>query len=120
MKKIFFAFSLILLASCSQMPSTGMFGEKFETSNAGDFKMARNQFMNGKDTTYVITGQVDQVCQEGQCWLNLSSDTVLLRIDTKEKFKLPKDAKGKTATAIGHFESNEDGIDFITTGVEIK
>lgn len=121
MKKAIYIFSILAIAACSSVPSTGSFGTKFEKKNTMDFKTAITAFESGKDTVYQIEGSVDQVCQHGQCWLNMKSDSVELRVDTQEKFKLPKDAKGKKAIANGNFVRTKDGeVEFMTTGVVIE
>lgn len=121
MKKAIYTFSLLAIAACSSVPSTGSFGTKFEKKGTMDFKTAITAFESGKDTVYQIEGAVDQVCQHGQCWLNMKSDSVELRVDTQEKFKLPKDAKGKKVIANGNFVRSKEGeVEFMTTGVVIE
>lgn len=120
MNKIIFIIGAFAIAACNSMPSTGNFGEKFEAGKPLSFEDAKSQYMAGKDTTYVIEGSVNEVCQHGQCWLIMKKDSLELFVNTHEKFKFPKDSKGKTAVAKGTFEKTEDGVEFVPTGVEIK
>lgn len=121
MKHLLILFALIFVVACNNTPSTGTFGEKFEKSNVQDFKSALASYNSGKDETYVIEGTIDKVCQHSGCWLSFKNDTADFYVNTDEKFTLPKDSKGKKATAKGKFVKDEKGeISFTPTGVIIE
>jgi hypothetical protein len=111
---------LFVLAACSQQAPTGSFGEKFENKNAVDFKEALASYKSGRDTTYVITGTIEKVCQGRGCWISFGSDSTEVRVDTKERFTMPKDSKGKKAIAKGRFVREDDEIIFDPSGVIIE
>lgn len=121
MKKLFvFAIALYLI-SCSSTPSTGTFGNQFEKSSVMSYSNAVELYNSGKDTIYQIEGEIGSVCQHGACWLMMEGDSGTLKIDTEEKFKLPKDGKGKKAIATGKFTKTKSGkLQFVTTGVVIE
>lgn len=121
MKKIFVLAIALYLMSCTSTPSNGVFGNQFEKSSVMSYSNAVAQYNSGKDTVYQIEGEIGAVCQHGACWLNLVGDSGTLKIDTEEKFKLPKDGKGKKAIATGKFSKTESGkLLFVTTGVIVE
>jgi hypothetical protein len=121
MKKLSVLFLVLVFAACSQQPSTGTFGEKFENSGAVDFKDALASYRAGKDTTYVITGKIENVCSHKGCWISFRNDSAEFYVDTKERFTMPKGSKGKKATAKGRFMKDEEGeISFDPMGVIVE
>lgn len=120
MKKIIFSLSVFAIVACGK-PSTGTFGESFDSKGALPFKVAMDAYQSGKDTVYTIQGKVENVCQGEGCWLTFKNDSTEFLIDTKEKFSMPKDCKGKTAIAKGKFSTGEEGeIEFTPSGVIIQ
>ncbi len=112
---------LIVFAACSQQPSTGTFGEKFDDKGAVDFKDALASYNAGKDTTYIITGKIENVCSHKGCWISFKNDTSEFYVNTNERFTMPKSSKGKKATAKGKFVKSEEGeVGFDPTGVIIE
>lgn len=121
MKHTLLILGIALLASCSEKPAGGSFGEQFENTGAKDFKTAMDEFKAGKDTTYIITGQIENVCQGEGCWISFKSDSGEFLVNTHEKFSMPKNSKGKKATAKGRFVENEEGeLEFEPSGVIIE
>ena len=116
------AFTLVLaLAACQSNSNTGSFGEKFENKGSVDFKTAMASYNAGKDSTYIITGTIENVCQGEGCWITFKNDSNEFLVNTNEKFKMPKTSKGKKATAKGHFIKTEEGeLEFTPTGVIIE
>lgn len=120
-RKFSFLSLLFIFAACNQQTSTGSFGEKFENKNAVDFKQALASYKAGKDTTYVITGKIENVCSHKGCWISFKNDSSEFYVDTKERFTMPKSSKGKQAVAKGKFVKDEEGeIGFDPTGVMIE
>lgn len=112
---------VLILSSCSSQPATGNFGEKFEASGEVDFKQALASFEAGRDTTYVITGTIESVCQGEGCWISFKNDSTEFLVNTHERFTMPKNSKGKKATAKGKFVRNEEGeVEFSPDGVIIE
>lgn len=121
MKQILYSIVLLLSFSCSQTPDTGAFGEVFEKSNPTDLKTALQAYNAGKDTTYQIEGQIENVCSHSGCWITFKNDSSEFYINTNEKFILPKKSKGKKAIAKGVFVKDEEGeISFEPSGVVIE
>ncbi len=121
LKKICIAGLLFIFASCSQEASTGTFGETFENKGAVDFKDALASYKAGKDTTFIITGKIENVCSHKGCWLSFKNDSTEFIVDTKERFTMPKKSKGKKAIAKGKFVKDEEGeIGFDPVGVIIE
>lgn len=121
MRKFTFIAAIAFLAACSNAPKTGTFGEKFENKGSQDFKTALADYTSGKDTTYVIEGQIDNVCSHSGCWISFKNDTSEFYVNTNEKFTMPKDSKGKKAIAKGRFVKDEEGtVSFEPTGVIIE
>ena len=120
MKRIVLSLVVLAMVAC-QKPSTGSFGETFDAKGAVPYTQAMDQYIAGKDTVYTIQGKVENVCQGEGCWLTFKNDSNEFLIDTKEKFSMPKDCKGKTAIAKGKFITGEEGeIEFNPTGVVIQ
>lgn len=124
MKIKFLAFALLLvIASCKDnTPATGSFGTKFENTNAVAFSEALANYNAGKDTTYNITGTIENSCQHKGCWLTFkAADGSEFYINNDEKFVMPSNAKGHKAIANGHFVKDDKGeVSFLTTGVIIE
>lgn len=120
--KHFLMIALFLTAvSCNNTPAAGTFGEKFENAGAQDFKSALTSYNSGKDTTYVIQGTIDNVCSHSGCWISFKNDSNDFYVNTNEKFTMPKDSKGKKATAKGKFIKDEEGtVSFEPSGVIIE
>jgi hypothetical protein len=120
MNKLFALTLVLALAACQSNSKTNAFGEKFETKGSVDFKSAIASYEAGKDSTYTITGTIENICQGEGCWLSFKNDSNEFVVNTHEKFKMPKDSKGKKATAKGKFTKTEDGeLEFTPTGVVI-
>ena len=121
MNKIFALALVLALAACQSNSKTNAFGEKFENKGSVDFKSAIASYNAGKDSTYIITGTIENICQGEGCWLSFKNDSNEFIVNTHEKFKMPKDSKGKKATAKGRFAKTEDGeLEFSPTGVVIE
>lgn len=120
-KYLAFALSLVFMACQSNTKQGGTYGEKFENTGSVDFKSAIASYNAGKDTTYVISGTIENVCQGEGCWISFKNDSSEFVVNTHEKFKMPKDSKGKKATAKGRFEKSEEGeLEFSPSGVIIE
>jgi hypothetical protein len=112
---------LFIFAACTQQASTGNFGEKFEAKGAVDFKEALASYKAGKDTTYIITGNIENVCSHKGCWISFKNDSAEFYVNTNERFTMPKNSKGKKAIAKGKFVRSEEGeIGFDPSGVIIE
>jgi len=125
MKKLIFILTVIVLNACNNNAktevSTGAFGAKFETTNTKSLPDALIEFNNGKDTTYTISGTIENVCQHKGCWISLKNGADEFYINNSETFTMPKTSKGKKATAIGKFlKDNKGEVSFETTGVIIE
>jgi hypothetical protein len=120
MNKIFALTLVIAFTACQSKSKTNTFGEKFENKGSIDFKSAIASFNEGKDSTYIITGTIENICQGEGCWLSFKNDSNEFVVNTHEKFQMPKDSKGKKAAAKGRFTKDEDGeLEFSPTGVII-
>jgi hypothetical protein len=121
MKKTGIICLFLIFTSCSQQPATGTFGEKFENKGAIDFKQALASYQAGKDTTYIITGKIENVCSHKGCWISFKNDSAEFYVNTDERFTMPKNSKGKKAIAKGKFVKSEEGeIGFNPSGVIIE
>jgi hypothetical protein len=121
MNKIFALTLALALAACQSNSKTNTFGEKFANKGSVDFKSAMASYASGKDSTYIITGTIENICQGEGCWLSFKNDSTEFVVNTHEKFNMPKDSKGKKATAKGRFTKSEDGeLEFSPTGVTIE
>lgn len=121
MNKLFVIIIAVAAVACQQKPATGTFGEKFENTGASDFKSALSEYGMGKDTTYIISGVIENVCQGEGCWISFKNDSSEFLVNTHEKFSMPKNSKGKKAIAKGKFEKTEEGeVEFVPTGVIIE
>lgn len=121
MKKLLSILLMTALFACSQSSNTGTFGEKFDKAGAKGFEAALADFQAGKDTTYVIEGKIDNVCSHSGCWISFKHGGSDFYVNTNEKFSMPKDSKGKKATAKGKFVKDDAGeISFEPTGVIIE
>ncbi len=124
MKITFLAIALLLVfnACKDNTPATGSFGTKFENTNAIAFSDALDSFKAGNDTSYSITGTIENSCQHKGCWLTFkAADGSEFYINNDEKFVMPSNAKGHKAIANGRFIKDEKGeISFLTTGVIIE
>ena len=121
MKQILILTLLLTAISCKNAPATGTYGTAFDNANAQDFKTALSAYNSGKDTSYIIQGTIDNVCSHSGCWISFKNDTTDFYVNTNEKFTMPKDSKGKKATAKGKFVKDEDGVvSFEPTGVIIE
>jgi hypothetical protein len=118
----FLCFSVLVFAqSCGDKPSAGIYGEKFENTGSLEFTKALDQFQAGLDTTYLISGTIENVCQGEGCWISFKNGDEEFLVNTHEKFSMPKNSKGKKATAKGKFVRNEEGeVEFEPTGVIIE
>lgn len=111
----------VAMFSCSQKPVTGTFGESFDKTGAKAFTTALSEYQSGVDTTFVIEGQIDNVCSHSGCWISFKNGETDFYVNTNEKFSMPKDSKGKHAIAKGKFIKDESGdISFEPTGVIIE
>lgn len=121
MNKLFALTLVFALAACQSNSKTNSFGEQFENKGAVDFKSAIASYNEGKDSTYIITGTIENICQGAGCWLSFKNDSNEFYVNTHEKFKMPKDSKGKKATAKGKFIKTEEGeLEFSPSGVIIE
>lgn len=121
MKKFIAISSILIFFACQSTPATGEFGEKFDQKGSKDFKTAMTEYQAGKDSTFIIEGTIENVCQGEGCWITFKNDTTEFLVNTHEKFSMPKNSKGKTAVAKGKFVKTDEGeIEFQPTGVVIK
>lgn len=121
MKHLLIIAIFLTAVSCKNAPTAGTFGEKFENTGAQDFKTALTAYTAGKDSTYIIQGTIDNVCSHSGCWISFKNDSNDFYVNTNEKFTMPKDSKGKKATAKGKFVKDEEGsVSFEPTGVIIE
>ncbi|MDI1235585.1 MAG: DUF4920 domain-containing protein [bacterium] len=121
--KLFAIAFLFILAACKDnTPASGAFGAKFDNNNAIAFSDALANYNAGKDTTYNISGTIENSCQHKGCWLTFkAADGSEFYINNDEKFVMPSNAKGHKATANGHFVKDDKGeVSFLTTGVVIE
>lgn len=119
--KNLFILGILVFAACSQKPTAGSYGQKFENKGATDLSTALASYTAGKDTTYIIQGKIKNVCQGQGCWITFENGGSEFRICTKEAFTMPKNSQGKKATARGKFVKDEEGgVEFEPTGVIIE
>lgn len=112
---------MFAMFACSDKPATGTFGQTFDKQGAKDFKSALGEYQSGVDTTFVIQGTIDNVCSHSGCWITFKDGENDFYVNTHEKFTMPKNSKGKKATAKGKFVKDETGeISFEPTGVIIE
>lgn len=121
MRKLFVILLAASLFACKQKPAAGSFGEAFENTGAVDFKSALQAYEAGKDTSYIISGTIANVCQGEGCWISFQNDSNEFLINTHEKFSMPKNSQGKKAVAKGKFVKTEEGeVEFQPSGVLIE
>lgn len=107
--------ALLLMASCGQkqvkqetaeevvLPSTGNFGEVFDTTAAINAAMLTSSFGEGDSAELIISGTIAASCKHSGCWMDLdmeNGETIHVTF-LDEAFTIPLDAAGKNAVAKG-------------------
>ena len=90
----------LFMAACGNKDASGIYGKSFEKSNPQTAMQLLND--TNAPNEVQLTGIVARSCQGGQCWLSTKTeDGKEIFIETKEQFKVPKNAAGHTFTAKG-------------------
>jgi hypothetical protein len=123
MKKIILFTAIALIFSCKdKQPATGTFGISFDSKGALSLTEALASYNGGKDTTYKISGTIENVCKHTGCWISIKDEAGKeFYINTNETFVIPATVKGHKTTANGKFVKDDNGeVSFSTTGIVVE